>query len=220
MRTKSKYYTPEFELLLNKLVTQISIEEYKETFYKIGHELSCILNNFIDGSGSTMLACASEDADWLAKGILDSLSDKESALAVFWNDRQNNVDPTLTITPIVKSYIENIKYCKTLIIVKSIIVTSCVVKTQLSRLIEEISPQKILIVAPVMYKGADQTLKNEFPTNINEKFSFIYIAVDDTITTEGEVSPGIGGMIYSRLGLGDFRQKNKYIPEIVKKRRE
>lgn len=42
-----------------------------------------------------MLACASEDADWLAQGVLSSISQKNVALAVFgireslWMKQQN-----------------------------------------------------------------------------------------------------------------------------------
>ena len=102
-----------------------------------------------------MLACASEDADWLARGVLESLSQKEVSLAVFWNERITlNASTGLEYSPIIKSYIEPIDKCRTLVVVKSIISTSCVVRTQLTRLINDIYPQEIYIVAPVMYKDA------------------------------------------------------------------
>ena len=94
------------------------------------------------------------------------------------------------------------------------------IKTQLSRLIENINPEKIIISAPVMFIEADQKLKSEFPESISDKFQFISSVTDDQINENGEVIPGIGGMIYSRLGLGDSHEKNKYIPEIVRHRRE
>ena len=152
---------------------------------------------------------------------MDSLSAKYPALAVFWTDRYRYPEKqSVALSPIVKSYIEDIPDCQTLIIIKSIIATSCVVKTQLSRLIETINPEKIFIVAPVMLKEAEQSLREEFPLKISSKFHFITLAIDDNLNEEGEVVPGIGGMIYSRLGFGNINQKNKYIPEIVKHRRE
>lgn len=42
---------------------------------------------------------------------------------------------------------------------------------------------------------------------------------DDQRTPEGEVLPGIGGMIYNRLGFQGQEDKNKYVPEVVKSRR-
>ena len=71
-----------------------------------------------------------------------------------------------------------------------------------------------------MLKEAEQSLREEFPLKISSKFHFITLAIDDNLNEEGEVVPGIGGMIYSRLGFGNINQKNKYIPEIVKHRRE
>ena len=59
-----------------------------------------------------MLACASEDADWLAQGVLSSISQKNVALAVFWNQRITLDETTkLEYSPIVKSYIEPIEEC-------------------------------------------------------------------------------------------------------------
>ena len=45
------------------------------------------------------------------------------------------------------------------------------------------------------------------------------IAIDSDRTAEGEVIPGIGGMIYERLGFNGQTSKNEYIPKIVKDRR-
>ncbi len=219
MRTLSKYYTLKAGLLLDKLI-HASTEEYKETFYCIGNELAVVLNKFMVNPGPTMLACASEDADWLAAGLLKDLSVKDPALAVFWNDRiyPSSRNNSIVASPIVKSYIEDIDDCRTLIIVKSIIATSCVVKTQLSRLIENINPENIFIVSPVMFKDAEKNLRNEFPLSISDKFHFISLVTDDEQNESGEVFPGIGGMVYARLGLGDLSHKNKYVPGIVKKR--
>jgi hypothetical protein len=65
-----------------------------------------------------------------------------------------------------------------------------------------------------MYKDGVPNLMREFPEEISSKFHFITFAVDDE--REGsEVIPGIGGMVYPRLGLGDMGTKNRYIPEMV-----
>lgn len=223
MRVQSKYFSSNSGLLLNKLIagSSTSPNDYRTTFYLIGKELASVINTLKTPLGSTMIACSSEDADWLARGVQEGLSVKDTSLAVFWNERHSfSEDKSIEFSPIVKSYIEDINNCQTLIIIKSIIVTSCVVKTQLSRLISDINPKQILIVAPVMHKDAEQLLRNEFPTSISNKFRFITLAIDDDINEKGEVVPGIGGMVYDRLGLGNAKNKNKYIPEIVKQRRE
>jgi hypothetical protein len=207
--------------LMHILSSPISSEEsYRNSFYELGKALGTSLNQHTNNNyGETMLACASEDADWLARGVLESLSQKQVSLAVFWNERItldeiNNVE----YSPIIKSYIEPIEGCQTLILVKSIISTSCVVKTQLTRLVNTIKPHDIYIVSPVMYKDASSRLEKEFPISISKKFHFFTFAIDTIKDNQGHVLPGIGGMIYPRLGLGDIHQKNKYVPNLVKER--
>lgn len=196
---------------------EISVAEYRDAFYQIGSALGHLLNRKIENNfGNTMLACASEDADWLAHGVLDSISQKEVSLAVFWNERITlNEQTKIEYSPIIKSYIEPIEDCQTLILVKSIISTSCVVKTQLLHLIGKINPKNIYIVAPVMYKNAQASLNKEFPDFISDKFKFITFAIDSERKPSGEIVPGVGGMVYPKLGLGNIHEKNKYTPKLV-----
>ncbi len=106
----------------------------------------------------------------------------------------------LQSAPIIKKYQEpSGRIVNYLIIVKSIISGACVLKTNLNHMIWKIEPEQIFIVAPVMYYQAEQKLKNEFNKPIYDKFQFFYFAKDDQRTPEGEVLPGIGGMIYNRL---------------------
>lgn len=195
----------------------ISVAEYQDAFYQIGTALGHLLNRKIENNfGNTMLACASEDADWLAHGVLDSISKKDLSLAVFWNERITlNEQTKIEYSPIIKSYIEPIEDCQTLILVKSIISTSCVVKTQLLHLIGKINPKNIYIVAPVMYKNAQASLNKEFPNFISEKFNYITFAIDSERKSTGEIVPGVGGMVYPKLGLGNIHEKNKYTPDLV-----
>ena len=195
----------------------ISVDEYRGAFHQIGMALGTLLNSKVGNSyGNTMLACASEDADWLAKGVIDTISQKNISLAVFWNGRITlNEETKLEYSPIIKSYIEPIENCQTLILVKSIISISCVIKNQLLHLIGKINPNRIYIIAPVMYKDAQASLMKEFPDYINVKFEFITFAIDTERKPSGEILPGIGGMVYPKLGLGDIREKNKYTPNLV-----
>lgn len=198
---------------------QISVEEYRQTFYELGKALGLLLNSKTGGNyGNTMLACASEDTDWLAHGVLDSISCENLSLSVFWNERIKLNDKGLEYSPIIKSYSEPIENCKTLIMVKSIISTSCVVKTQLTRMLDELKPQDIYIVAPVMYKDSQKSLENEFPLSISKKFNYVTFAVDTVKDSLNRIIPGVGGMVYPKLGLGDIHEKNKYIPQLVKER--
>ena len=69
-----------------------------------------------------------------------------------------------------------------------------------------------------MLNEAQDNLRKEFPEEVYNRFQFLTFAIDDEKSDKGEIIPGIGGMVYPRLGLGDAETKNKYIPEIVKER--
>jgi len=197
-----------------------NVNDYREAFRTLGVELGKVLASEYRTAlaDHTMLVCASEDADWLAAGVESGFDKGELKKSVYWNSREvihtNEDGSKVEISPIEKAYEEAIDDCRLLVIVKSIISTSCVVKTQLTRLIGKITPDQIAILAPVMHKDSVPNLMREFPEEISSKFHFITFAVDDE--REGsEVVPGIGGMVYPRLGLGDMETKNRYIPEMV-----
>lgn len=126
----------------------------------------------------------------------------------------------LKVAPILKKYQEPVgQSVNYLIIVKSIIYGACVVRTNLIDLVQKIEPEKIFIVAPVMYFQAEEKLKSSFDKVIYDKFKFFYFAKDNERTREGEVIPGIGGNVYIRLGFDGQDDKNRYVPKIVKDRR-
>ena len=205
------------EALANKTT---SVEEYRKSFRVLGEELGKILANKYKAipAEHTMLVCASEDADWLATGVESGFGKGELKKSVYWSSREvvytNEDGSKVEISPIEKAYEEPIDDCQLLVIVKSIISTSCVVKTQLTRLIGKISPKQIAILAPVMYKDGIPNLMREFPSEISSRFHFVTFAIDDE-RVDSEVIPGIGGMVYPRLGLEDIETKNHYIPEMV-----
>ncbi|MBQ0047151.1 MAG: hypothetical protein KBT33_06510 [Prevotellaceae bacterium] len=212
------------KMSLNMLADKnTKVEDYRKAFDNLGRELGVLLaSDSADvAADEIMLVCASEDADWLAKGVENGLGKGKTPLSVFWSTRSvvyNDEGEKLEISPIVKSYEEPVKNCRLLIVVKSIISSSCVVKTQLTRLMGKFNPERIVILAPVMYKDGMPNLMKEFPKAVSNRFEFLTFAVDEDRTPAGEVIPGIGGMVYPRLGLGDMNAKNSYIPQMVLER--
>ena len=162
------------EALANK---NTNVEEYRRAFRVLGEELGKVLAYEYKSTPAarTMLVCASEDADWLATGVESGFGKGELKKSVYWSSREvvhiNEDGSKVEISPIEKAYEEPIEDCELLVIVKSIISTSCVVKTQLTRLIGKISPRQIAILAPVMYKDGIPNLMSEFPEKINRKKS-------------------------------------------------
>lgn len=224
-RTYSELVDENIQYLLSTLADK-SIEPslYQQAMTKLGNSLGeAILSKIDSGPGNVYLASTVEDADFLATGILNRLEEqiKSIAFACFWNQRFSPFEvEDLQIAPILKKYQEpTSERIDCLIVVKSIISGACVIRTNLTNLIQTINPEKIFIVAPVMYDQADQKLKSAFNQSIYDKFQFFYFAQDSERTPAGEVIPGIGGMVYERLGFQGQEAKNQYVPEIVKSRR-
>ncbi|WP_396957053.1 hypothetical protein [Nitrosomonas sp.] len=225
MRRFTDRATEPVEVLLNQLLSATeSPEVYRDTMYKVGLQIGHdIASSYGDSSTEVYIACTVEDADFLAKGIIDALESKQVfqavRLACFWNER-SKIDGFISIAPILKRYSEPFSSSnQLLVVVKSIISGACVVKTNLTNLIKDQNPSKILITAPVMYKGANLRLEKEFTPEITKLFSYLTYAIDDEKSNDGNITPGIGGDVYQLLGFGDQQTKNRYIPEIVKRRR-
>jgi hypothetical protein len=93
-----------------------------------------------------------------------------------------------------------------------------VVRTNITEFVYKYRPERVLIFAPVILKGAQTKLCGEFADEISRLFEFYWFAEDDE--REGEkVNPGIGGQVYERLGIGSRAEKNRYTPQLVRERR-
>lgn len=206
-------------LLSTLSAPDVTTEDYREAFHNIGRELGRLLGDSLRNipEQEVMFAFANEDADWLGRGVMEGGMKQGAKVSVYWNSRKvllKKGKRKIEIAPIVKSYEEPIEHCRVLLVVKSIISTSCVVKTQLTRLIGHVKPERIFVVAPVMFEDSEERLKKEFPKDISMKFTFRTFAVDNE-KKGNNIIPGIGGQVYGRLGLGDGQTKNRYTPELV-----
>lgn len=200
--------------------TSTTPTDYAAALYELGKELGDVLLNqsVIERNINVCVACTVEDADYLAKGIVDIFEKTglNVSLACFWNQRH----ATLSIAPIIRKYREpDVKNADILVIVKSVISGACVVKTNLTNLIQDIQPKSIFVVAPVIHSQAQEKLEREFPMTIAEKFKYVYFAKDEQKQENGNLLPGIGGSIYERLGFKNQQDKNQYTPHLVKDRR-
>lgn len=223
-RQYSEYINKEVIELLGKLVdNDTDASAYDNTLYQIGTCLGETLLPMVQKQGNIMLVSTVEDTDNLGKGILEKFeaAGRTVLLSVYWNKRtafgkENNIK----VAPIIKEFREKgDRTHATLIIIKSIISSSCVIRTNLTRVIEENNPSEIFVVAPVLLKGSLKSLETEFDPHISRQFKYVYFAVDDEKTIDGIVKPGIGGDIYKRLGYGNQENKNRYVPNLVKQRR-
>lgn len=210
------------KLVDDLVITAESPNAYRSQMQEIGKHLADGIRSSIKSTdGEICVVCTVEDADFLARGLIERFEEfgfeNRIRLICLWNSkiREGNV----SLSPIIKEYKEELTSEKTdFIVVKSIISGACVVKTNLTKAISLANPNQIFVAAPVLLQGAEQRLACEFPASISEKFKFVHFAVDTEKDGEN-VIPGIGGSVYELLGLGDSKQKNKYIPDLVRQRR-
>jgi hypothetical protein len=207
---------------------ETNVTEYRDAFYRLGGLLADRLQQARLGK-NILLVCTSEDADFLARGILESILDKQRgapakvALACFWQARFRAIQAgsgqeSVDVAPIMRRYEEpTTESLDSLIIVKSIISSSCVVRHALLDVMGRKQPKKIFIAAPVILRGAPIRLRKEFPKEISRRFEFFYFAEDDEKDETGNVLPGIGGSVYERLGL---TEPARLTPRLVIERRK
>jgi hypothetical protein len=225
MRTFSPHAGAEVQGLLQRLADRVPPLEYRRAMQGLGTELARVAAAGQDPAQSVLLICTNEDADFLAQGVLDGLQAhgfSHIALACFWNDRQrvpSDVGPTLDTAPIVRRYVEPTDAVDVFVVVKSVISSACVVRTNITELVYEKTPQRIFITSPVMYARARAGLQADFPPDIARLFEYVWFAEDDERKEDGEVVPGIGGSVYELLGIGNKDTKNQYTPDLVRRRR-
>ena len=221
MRKYTQFATRTIRTMLARLVDEKSHEGYRLLMIKLGGQLGKVIAHEIKPRDRILLICSNEDADFLAGGLLESLEKHgihHIAVACFWNDRQK-LTAKVDVAPIIKTYIEPTNGVDIFIVAKSIIASACIIKTNISELVYQQHPARILVVAPVVLKDARPNLEAEFERAISKRFEYFWFAEDDERKPNGEAVPGIGGSVYERLGIGTSHTKNKYVPELIKKRR-
>jgi len=221
-RVLSPDASPEVTKLLDQLTKHPSVQDYQTIMFELGKSLGSLAHSALPSNSKSLLICTNEDADFLAKGVLDSLHDlgrNSIAVACFWNERRSIKKTGYVAAPIIRQYVEHITDVDSFLVVKSIIASSCVVRTNIEALVHDMKPHKIVVLAPVILKGAEQRLEEQFSKNIAKNFRYIWFAKDTHMDRKGQVVPGIGGSVYKLLGIGTAETKNSYTPNLVKDRR-
>lgn len=209
------------KLLDNLLLSNVNSELYRSSMVKLGELLGEeVVNALSNNHVNVLVISTAEDADFLQKGVSNALKkhDVVTKLAVFWNNHYQLGDGKGSVAPIIHKFLESgYENVQNVIIVKSVISGSCVVRTNLLELLDEVeNAEKVFVVSPVMYKDAEKSLRKEFPDEIANKFNFISFRIDGERASDGEVIPGIGGQVYQLLGIGDQPALNGYMPDVVK----
>lgn len=225
MRTFGPSTTDEIKRLLGILVEPVEPAAYRAAMTALGEQFVNVLRETLAGISRLLLVCTNEDADFLARGVLNGLNGMTGLtvhVACLWNDRVTTEGATsgerVELAPIVRRYVEP-GPADAFLVIKSIISSACVVKANITEMVAEFDPERVLIFAPVVLKGASDRLRSEFDHDTASRFYFYWFAEDDE--KEGDnVKPGIGGQVYERLGIGTQKEKNRHIPELVRERRK
>lgn len=201
------------------LTSKSNPESYCAHMVELGRLLANEFVTYLDKSATCLIISTAEDADFLQKGVTSVLHGHniDTKLAVFWNHHYQLSNKT-SVAPIVHKFIEaGFESTNDIVIVKSVMSGSCVVRTNLIEMIEQVkNVNNIYIVSPVIHSKSEESLSNEFPSTISDKFKFVYFAKDmlkDQLS--GEVIPGIGGEVYNLLGLSKQPVLTSYIPNVV-----
>lgn len=221
-RKFTEFATQEIKNNLNILISEgVSVPEYQEAMKFLGRELGKLYSKTDE---ELLIVSTSEDADYLTSGYISALEENDIPfkIAVFWNHHYS-LNNGSSVAPITNRYIQNnFESCTNLVLLKSIISGSCVIRTNLLALLDSLNPDtinSIFIAAPVMHKNGEDGLKKEFPPFISEKFQFHTFAIDEEKDTAGNVLDGIGGEVYPHLGLSSQPAliSSGYIPNLVYK---
>lgn len=224
-RQFSSYVNNSTKHLLDVLVDSSSdSQSYQDALTALGEQLSQSIIEKLDpvAPKDITLAVTAEDADYLAKGFIknyEQQSGKKVFLACFWNDHRIEDESKKSIAPVVNEYLQpGFDNSHILVVIKSIISGSCVVRSNILSLYNRMSPDSIFIAAPVMHKDAESNLSTDFPSEFFAKFDFTWFAKDSVKDGDGTVLPGIGGQIYERLGLHGKPHETHLMPHEVRTR--
>jgi hypothetical protein len=211
-RTWTPLATPAARAALEQLL-EPSQSAYRAAMKDLGRYLGDHLKTQL-GRGKFAVVTTPEDADFLTTGLLERVPRERALLACFWTQRLEKQD----VASVVQEFIQPLpRTLPSVVIVKSIISSGCIVRTNLEKFLTLARPERIFITAPVMLKGADETLRGEFSPEVARRFEFVTFAVDarrDSKTRE--VVPGIGGWVEERLGLKG--KSPRFAPALVRER--
>lgn len=216
-RKYTAYSSPLAKHYLDALASpDTSVRDYQDSMTKLGAMLA---EKFKAAPNPVLLVSTAEDADYLTQGFSQKLAEQgiPFKFAVFWNNHYRLSDGS-SVAPITQKYLQDgWKDCKTVVLLKSVISGSCVVRTNLLALLAEAGFDRIVVAAPVMLRGSETKLTGEFPIGMLSRFEFLTFAQDSQRDDDGTVRPGIGGQAHPRLGLPDqpARMQGGYLPKLV-----
>ncbi|MBA8906475.1 uracil phosphoribosyltransferase [Aminobacter ciceronei] len=227
MTVRRRYLGIATDDVLNSLAalteTSTPPEAYRHALERLGDNLAHRMSETVDLKDKIVLVVAGvEDVDSLGSGFIEVLTraGADVRLTCLWMDRKTlRVPDREEVANIIQEYMDPIPpHVDHFVVLKSIVSSSCTIRTSLLRMLDETDPERIHVASPVMLKGARKRLEAEFPTAVGDKFEYWVLAIDGQADENGNVIPGIGGSVYNRMGFNNQDDKNFYMPALVESR--
>lgn len=223
MMTRSSDHPPEpWRDLMRDEADAYSV---KRSLHVAGHHLGehCAVTH----AGRGMYVVSSvEDADTFAAPFISSLS-AEVGYACFWNEEyvidwnrrgsqrsEEDAERPTRLAPIVHQYVDPVQaQGGTLVVLSSVLNDESTARAHILRMLDEVQPSEVLIVAAVARAEAIESLSREFASARHREWRWLALILDE----RGEdlrLRP-----TYVRLGFKSVVEKNMEMPELVRERR-
>lgn len=226
-RRYSKWATQDDQTLLKDLLDSVgSPSDYQAAMVALGRRLGDITAASLSINTEAAIVTTAEDADFLSRGIVEAFEQHLGArhvhLVCFWNDRRTLGDTVkLDVAPIVDRYMESLPTkLDILVVAKSIVAEGCTVRTNIQEIAHTTAPGRIVVLSPVVLKGAPGRIRGSFRGRVAEAMTFTYIAEDSDCDETGNVLPGIGGQVYNLLGFASREDAQRHLPKILEEREQ
>lgn len=202
---------------------------YQEHLQELGQELAHSLLPSLESNPTELVCvvCAVEDADFLARGVVAALAaagwkDKTRFMCM-WNTRATmGEDAIPELAPIFRVYAEDVRPDKTTFVVVTRLDTGgAILRTNLTRALSrppntpQMRPARVVIAAPRMLAGANDTLAREFPADLVERMEHLhFVATSDENDAHAQERSGALFLVFDAS-----YPKNRCVPAIVRQRR-
>lgn len=202
--------------------SSLAPDAYGEILHDLGAGMGELMARHLDLKGkSVFLTVTVEEMDNLGAGMIEALSRSGAnvRVACLWLHRSVVLTPEpIEIARIIQQYVDERPHkVDHLIVLESIIASSCGVRTSIMRMLSDIAPGKIHVVSTIMAHEARSQLERELSGKTMGLLDYWTLAMDASRHDLRDILKE-GGNPYERLGFKNQDDKNFHMPEFIAER--
>lgn len=197
-------------------------DDYGRTLHDLGTVMGELMARHLVLKGkSVFLTVTVEEMDNLGAGMIEALSRSGAnvRVACLWLHRSVVLTPKpIEVARIIQEYVDERPHkVDHLIVLESIIASSCGVRTSIMRLLSDIAPGSIHVVSAIMAREAGEQLEQELSGKMAGPLDYWTLAID---APQNELRDILreGGNPYERLGFKHQEDKNFHMPDFIVER--